>query len=297
MAAFVKAAEVGSFAAAAEALGISPQMIAKHVTYLEDRVGTRLLNRTTRRQSLTEIGRTYYERCKVVLADADWADSLAAEAKAEPHGRLRINAPVSFGAKTLVPMITRYLKRYPEVDVDLVLNDRTVDLIEEGFEVAFRIGPLTDSNLMARAIAPFRLVACASPPYLRKRGTPTSPQELSNHECLGYSRSLGKPTNEWVFTKSGQSYEVAHSPNHLRINNATGLLAAALEGFGIALLAVDLVREAIKSGDLVAILPDFEAPSRPMHLIFLPDRRQTPKLRSFIDAAVEEFGSPNGLIK
>ena len=294
MAAFVKAAEVGSFAAAAEAIGISPQMIAKHVTYLEDRIGTRLLNRTTRRQSLTEIGRTYYERCKLVLADADWADSLAGEARAEPHGRLRINAPVSFGAKSLVPMITRYLRKYPGVDVDLVLNDRMVDLIEEGFELAFRIGPLTDSTLTARAIAPFRLVACASPAYLRERGTPTAPSDLSDHECLGYAHWPGRTENEWIFTKDGRSHEVAHSRNHLQINNATGLLAAALEGFGVALLAVDLVREHLSSGRLVALLPGFVPPSRPMHLIFLPDRRQTPKLRSFIDAAVEEFGPGRG---
>lgn len=292
MAAFVKSVEVGSFAAAADALGMSPQMTAKHVTYLENRIGARLLNRTTRRQSLTEIGRTYYERCKLVLAEADWADSLAGEAKAEPRGRLRVNAPVSFGAKSLVPMITRYLRNYPDVDVDLVLNDRMVDLIEEGFEVAFRIGPLMDSNMMARGISPFRLVACASPAYLRERGAPTTPSDLSDHECLGYTRWPARTENEWIFVKDGQSYQVAHRRNRLQINNATGLLAAALEGFGIALLAVDLVREHLGTGRLVPVLPDFEAPSRPMHLIFLADRRQTPKLRSFIDAAVEEFGRP-----
>lgn len=196
MAAFVKAAEVGSFAAAADALGMSPQMVAKHVTHLEDRIGTRLLNRTTRRQSLTEIGRSYYERCKLVLADADWADSLAGEARAEPRGRLRVNAPVSFGAKSLVPMIARYLRAHPDVDVDLVLNDRTIDLIEEGFEVAFRIGPLTDSSMTACAIAPFRLVACASPAYLRERGVPTTPADLSGHDCLRYAHWPGPTSNE-----------------------------------------------------------------------------------------------------
>ena len=289
MAAFVKAAEVGSFAAAAAASGMSPQMVAKHVTYLEDRIGTRLLNRTTRRQSLTEIGRTYYERCKVVLAEADWADSLAGEAKAEPRGRLRVNAPVAFGAYSLVPLVTRYLRQHPNVDVDLVLNDRVIDLIEEGFEVAFRIGPLADSTMMSCAISPFRLVVCASPVYLRKRGTPTTPDDLSDHECLNYAYWPGPTTNEWIFTRQGRSYEVAHSRNHLQINNAVGLLTAALDGFGVALLAEDIVREPIRSGRLVPLLREFEAPSRPMHLIFLADHRQTSKLRSFIDAAIEEF--------
>ena len=294
MAAFVKAADVGSFAAAADALGMSPQMVAKHVTYLEDRIGTRLLNRTTRRQSLTEIGRTYHERCKVVLAEADWADSLAGEAEAAPRGRLRVNAPVAFGTYSLVPLVTRYLRRHPNVDVDLVLNDRMIDLIDDGFEVAFRIGPLPDSTMMARAIAPFRLIACASPDYLRERGTPMTPADLSDHECLSYAYWPGPTNNEWIFTRQGRSYEVVHSRNHLQINNAVGLLTAALDGFGVALLAEGMVREPIGSGRLVPLLPGFEAPSRPMHLIFLADRRQTPKLRSFIDAAVEEFGSSGG---
>lgn len=291
MAAFVKVVEAGSFVAAAGAVGVSPQMIAKHVTYLEDRIGTRLLNRTTRRQSLTEIGRTYYERCKLVLADADWADSLAGEAQAAPRGRLRINAPVSFGAKSLVPMIARYLRGHPDVEVDLVLNDRTIDLIEEGFEVAFRIGPLTDSGMAACAISPFRLVACASPAYLREHGVPATPEDLSDHQCLLYAHWPGRTSNEWVFTREGQSHEVVHGRGRLKVNNAAGLLTAALEGFGIALLATDLVREPVSSGHLVPLLPDYEAPSRPMHIVFLADRRRTPKLRSFIDAAVAEFGA------
>ena len=300
MAAFVKAAEVGSFAAAATALGISPQMVAKHVTFLEDRIGMRLINRTTRRQSLTEIGKTYYERCKLVLSEADWADSLAGEAKAEPRGRLRINAPVSFGAKSLVPLVTRYLRQHPKVEIDLVLSDRYVDLIEEGFEAVFRIGPLTDSSLMARALSPFRLVACASPAYLRAQGTPTTPSDLADHECLGYANWPGPTANEWRFVQDGRTYEVPRGRTHLQVNNAMALMSAALDGFGVVLLAEDLVREALRSGQLVKILPAFEAPSRPMHLLFHADRRPTPKLRSFIDAAVREFaprrGVPNGEI-
>ena len=284
MTAFVKAAELGSFAGAADALGMSPQMIAKHVVFLETRLGARLLNRTTRRQSLTEIGRTYHERCKLVLAEAEAADSLAHEARAVPRGRLRVNAPVTFGAHSLVPMVTRYLRQHPAVEIDLVLSDRYVDLVEEGFEVVFRVGPLTDSSLTARALAPFRLVACASPVYLRERGTPAAPADLKDHECL--SRPA---VSEWRFTEDGRTYDV-RIRNRLRLNDAKALLSAALDGFGIVLIAEDLAREALSSGQLVRVLPDFEAPSRPMHLLYLPDRRQIPKLRSFVDTAVQAFG-------
>ena len=247
-------------------------MIAKHVTFLEDRLGTRLLNRTTRRQSLTEIGRTYYERCKLVLAEAEAADSLAQEARAVPRGQLRINAPVTFGTqKRLIPMVTQYLRRHPEVEIDLVLNDRIVDLVEEGYEAAFRIGPLADSGLMSRAISPFRTVACASPAYLRERGIPAAPSDLIDHECL--SRSA---VSEWRFIKEGRPHDT-RIRNRLRLNDAKALLSAVRDGFGIVLIAEDLVREALSSGQLVRVLPDYETPSRPMHLIFLADPPPDPE--------------------
>lgn len=290
MAAFVKAADVGSFAGAAVALQISPQMVAKHVTFLEERMGARLINRTTRRQSLTEIGRTYYERCKAVLAEADWADSLAGEAEAEPKGRLRINAPVSLGVSSIVPLVTRYMKRHPDVDVDLVLNDRMVDPVEEGFEATFRIGPLADSIMVARPLAPFRLVACASPAYLEARGTPLTPQEFVDHECLIYAHWPGPTSNEWVFRQGDRSWMVEHRRNRFQVNNPMGLLSAAHDGFGITLLSHQLVRESLESGRLVRLLANYEAPWRPINLMFFAARRQTSKLRSFIDFAVDELG-------
>ena len=291
MAAFVKAVDAGSFAAAAGVLGISPQMVAKHVTFLEGRLGARLLARTTRRQSLTEIGRAYYERCRLVLAEAEAADSLALEASAAPRGLLRINAPVTFGTHGLVPLVTRYLQRYPEVEIDLVLSDRFVDLIEDGFEAVVRTGPLTDSSLMARALSPFRLVACASPAYLGERGTPATPVDLKGHECLGFASWPGLKATEWCFAQDGRYFDV-QIQSRLRVNTASALLAAALNDFGIVLIGEQLAREAMINGQLVRILPDFETPSRPMHLVFLADRRPTPKLRTFIDAVVSEFGPP-----
>ncbi|MHC2437495.1 LysR family transcriptional regulator [Bradyrhizobium sp. USDA 4451] len=289
MAAFVKAAEVGSFAAAASALRMSPQMVAKHVTWLETRLGTRLLNRTTRRQSLTDIGKAYYDRCKLVLADADWADSLADEAKGAPRGRLRINAPVSFGAHSLTPVIARYLRQHPRVEVDLVLSDRFVDLVEEEFEAVFRVGPLVDSSFVARELAPFRLVACASPDYLRERGAPATPLDLETHECLVYASTSGPIVNDWRFVRDKDTYTV-DVKHRLQVNDAKALLIAALNGFGIAFIAEDLAREGLRSGRLTKVLPDYETPSRPIHLIYHPDRRQTSKLKSFISAVVSELG-------
>ncbi|OAJ52085.1 LysR family transcriptional regulator [Paraburkholderia ginsengiterrae] len=289
MAAFVKTVEVGSFATAASALNMSPQMIAKHVTWLESRLGTRLLNRTTRRQSLTDIGKAYYDRCKLVLADADWADSLADEAKGAPRGRLRVNAPVSFGTHRLTPVIARYLRQYPTVEVDLVLSDRFVDLVEEEFEAVFRVGPLVDSSFIARELAPFRLVACASPDYLRERGVPAVPTDLETHECLVYASTSAPAVSEWRFVRGDENYQI-DVKHRLRVNDAKALLVAALNGFGVAFIAEDLVGESLRSGRLVKVLPDYETPSRPIHLIYHPDRRQTPKLKSFISAVIGELG-------
>jgi DNA-binding transcriptional LysR family regulator len=289
MAAFVKTAEAGSFAAAAGALGISPQMVAKHVGWLESRLGARLIHRTTRRQSLTEIGKAYCERCRTVLADADWADAVADDAKGAPRGRLRVNAPVSFGTHTLVPVIGRYLRAYPEVEIDLVLNDRFVDLVEEEFEAVFRIGPLADSSFVARALAPFRLVACASPAYLQERGVPVTPADLDRHACLAYAWGAGAVHGNWQFTRDGAHYKV-DIRHRLRLNDAKALLVAAVEGIGIAFISDDLARADLRAGRLVQVLPDYETLSRPVHLLYHPDRRQTPKLKSFIAAVVSELG-------
>jgi DNA-binding transcriptional LysR family regulator len=288
MATYVKTVESGSFAAAAMALGISPQMVAKHVGYLETRLGTRLLNRTTRRQSLTEIGRDFYERSKLVLAEADWAYATAEEARGAPRGRLRVNAPVSFGAESLIPVITRYLREHPGVEVDLVLNDRFVDLVDEEFEVVFRTGPLAESSLTACEITPFRLVACASPAYIRAHGEPMGPSDLQNHQCLGHAHWSQPADYPWRFVRHGKIYE-PKVRSRLRVNDAKALLAAAIDGFGVVFIAEDVVRQGLASGKLVRILPEFETPSRPMHLVFRPDRRQTPKLKSFIDAVVRAF--------
>ncbi len=289
MATFVKAVDTGSFAAAAAALAMSPQMVAKHIGHLETRLGTRLLNRTTRRQSLTEIGKTYYERCKLVLAEAEWADAAGDNATGTPRGRLRVNAPVSFGSQTLMPLVARYLRAHAEVEIELVLNDRYVDPVEEGYEAVFRIGRLSDSSLTARALRPFRLIACASPAYLAQRGTPLDPADLETHQCLAYAGTRGA-LNDWRFMRDGRQIAV-RIQSRLWVNNAAALLCAALEGFGVAFIAEDLARSAIAGGQLVRILPAFDTPSRPMHLLFHADRRPTTKVRSFVDLVTRELGA------
>ncbi|MDQ9128874.1 LysR family transcriptional regulator [Serratia fonticola] len=286
---FVKVTDCGSFAAASEVLNLSPQMVGKQISMLEEHLGTRLLNRTTRRQNLTEVGRIFYERCKIVLAEADAAESAAQDMTAMPRGMLRVNAPVTFGAYSLPPLVNDYMRRYPDVQVELTLSDRFVDLVDEGFEAVIRIGPLADSALIARKLKPYQLIACASPGYLAEYGTPAQPEDLLDHECLGYTYWSRPSEKEWIFTKGGKQY-AAKVNSRLQSNNATALLSAALSGGGIILGAEVVLRSYIASGLLTQILADYQAPSREMHLLYSPNRYPTQKLRCFIDAVMAEYG-------
>lgn len=290
MEAFVAAAESGSYARAATRLGLSPQMVAKHVAALEQRLGARLLNRTTRRQSLTELGSAYLERCRHILGEAQAADSLAQIMNATPRGKLRISAPVTFGSYSLMPFVTAFLREHPQVEIDLHLTDRYIDLVEEGYEAAFRIGPLADSSLTARPLAPYRLIACAAPAYLAARGTPRVPADLEQHECLGYAYWSRPADNQWQFRRDGQVQEV-QVRSRLQVNESKALLSAAVDGFGIVLGPADFLEPARAAGELVQLLPGYEAPSRAMHLLYRPDRQMTAKLRHFVDAAIARFGA------
>lgn len=289
MAAFVKAAELGSFAAAAESLGVSPQMVAKHVAALESRLGLRLISRTTRRQSLTEFGQRYCESCRTILGDIQDAEAEATEVRKVARGVLRINAPVTFGTHALLPVITRYLVENPEVQADVVLSDRLVDLVEDGFEAVIRIGPLSETSaLSARELSPYKLIACAAPGYFEERGVPATPDDLSRHECLGFSYWSQAMAREWTFRKAGTLFRI---PVHgrLRANDWKGLHHAALVGFGVTLGPMVALRDDIAAGRLVQVLADYDGPSRPMHLLYAQDRRMTPKLRHFIDTVLAAF--------
>lgn len=290
MTVFVRATEAGSFAAAAEDLGMSPQMVAKHVAALEQHLGTRLLNRTTRRQSLTEFGRLYLERCQAILAEVEAADMLAQTAQAEPRGRLRLNAPVTFGRYGLMPLVTDFLRTFPGIEVDLVLSDRLVDPVEEGFEAVVRIGAL-DPNLalVARPLRPYRLVACASPDYLARHGAPSIPADLASHECVGFTPWPAGFNRQWRFMDDGAEHKVAVG-SRLNLNDWGAMHAAALDGFGIVLGYEHAIATDLAAGRLVRVLADFEVPCRPMHLLYAADRQMTPKLRCFIDRMLDVFG-------
>jgi DNA-binding transcriptional LysR family regulator len=287
MAVFVRAVERGGFAAAADELGLSATMVGLHVRALEERLQARLLERTTRRQRLTEVGRLYYERCKQILADVEAADASANALSTTPRGTLRVTAPVSFGVHALAPAIARYLELYPDVEIVLAVNDRVVDLIDEGFEVAVRIGTLADSRLVARPLAPYRMVACASPDYLQRNGTPREPADLASHNCLGFDHWRNR--SEWRFEGPRGSHTVGVRGS-LRANNGEALRIAALSGIGIIVQPEVLLADDIRAGRLVALLRDYALPARPMQVVYLPDRRPTAKLRTFVDFVIERFG-------
>lgn len=290
MAVFVKAADSGSFSAAGVALGMSSQMAGKHVSALEERLGVKLLNRTTRRQSLTEIGQHYYERCKRVLAEVEAADALALDHLAIPRGRLRISAPVTYGTYCLMPLLGRYLRQYPEVQVELSLNDRLVDLIDEGFEAVIRIGPLDDSSLVARPLAAYRLIACASPAYLAAHGIPRTPADLEGHHCLGLTAWPTTVSGEWQLL-GGESLHLLAQHSRLQVNDARAQRAAACDGLGIMLGAEMMLADDLRQGRLVQLFPQLQTPARQVHLLYASDRRMPPKLRGFVDLVVAEQGA------
>lgn len=288
MAAFVKAVETGSFSAAGDAMQMSAQLIGKHVQHLEHRLGVRLLNRTTRRQSLTDFGRTFYERAKNILAEVETAENLAAETQASPSGRLRVNAPVSFGMQSLAPRLPEFMQANPMISVELTLANRPVDLIDEGFDVVFRVGQLSDSGLIARPLAPYRLILCAAPAYLKDKPPIRTPWDLQEHECLGFSHT--ELRTHWTFDGPEGRVIIPVSGRYMA-DHGEPLLCAALAGLGIMLQPLELVARSLQQGALVPLLPDYPVPSRALHVLYAPDRRITPKLRTFLDFATTTFGA------
>ncbi|MEO6922128.1 MAG: LysR family transcriptional regulator [Collimonas sp.] len=284
---FVRVVEKGGFSAAAEEARISPTMVGKHVRQLEEQLGVRLLNRTTRRQSLTEIGQLYFERCKQALLEIEAADASVKQMQLLPRGVLRVTAPATFGGQMLTAVIRSYLERYPDVELDLSLNDRVVDLVEEGFEVALRIGPLPDSSLIARPLQPYRSMVCASPEYLARRGTPLTPQQLAQHNCMSFVH--GSRYDLWQFSCEGVLQEIEVHGN-FRANNGLALRTAALQGIGIIMQPEALLRDDVAAGRLQCLLPCYALAHRPMHIVVASNRKMTPKLKSFIEFVVAHFG-------
>lgn len=291
MAVFVATVEQGGFAAAAARFAISPAMASKHLRALEQRVGARLLHRTTRRRSLTDTGRVYFERCKAILAAVEVAENAVGVAGGAVRGTLRVTAPVSFGARRLAPALVEFLRLHPDVRVELMLNDRVVDLIDDELDVAIRIGPLADSTLMARPLAPYRVCLSASPAYLAARRAPRTPADLSRHTCLGFTVARGRDTWRWLDTRGtgGAPVDV-----RLSINNGEALRQAALAGGGVILQPEVLVADDLRSGRLRRLLASFEPRPRPMHVIHLPDRAPPARVRRFVDFVARRFAADAG---
>ena len=283
MAVFVEVAARGGFASAAGSLDMSATMVAKHIRFLEEHLGARLINRTTRRQGLTEMGRTYLESCHEVLACVEAADASAESVRGVPRGQLRVSAPMSIGAHLVAPAMLEFLDLYPEIKLDLELTDRVVDLVEERTEAAFRIGAVRDDRLVARELFPYRMTVCASPAYLASRPPLLVPADLAAHECLGFSHWTQQ--HQWRLFRNEEEY-LAPVRSRYMINNGEALRQAALRGLGVVMQPLALLAADLEAGRLVRVMPGFEPPARQVSLVYLPDRRTPLKLRAFIDFAM-----------
>ncbi|AUH02468.1 LysR family transcriptional regulator [Prodigiosinella confusarubida] len=284
--AFILAADKGSFTAAAEAMGITPAMVGKHIRELENRLGYQLIHRTTRRQGLTETGLRFYAYGLQILSAVHEADTLIHHLNEEVSGDLRISAPVAFGNRVLTPMLTPFLLRYPEVNIDLVLTDRRVNLIEERFQIAIRIGNIQDEGLIALPMPPYRMVLAASPSYLETYGTPSTPDELSRHNCISFTQ--WRSNHCWLMDGPDGRYEVEIVPR-LTVDSGDAIREAALSGLGIALNSSVMLEPDILSGKLIRVLPCYTPPARPMHLVRLPVRPMPSSVSAFIEYLSQEL--------
>jgi DNA-binding transcriptional LysR family regulator len=288
MKAFVAVAETGHFALASERLGLSKAMASKLVADLESQLGLRLLNRTTRRVGLTEQGATYLERCRDILAAIDEAHAEITSQGAEPAGRLRVTAPVSFGASHIAPQLSAFLERHPRVEAELVLNDRMVDIVEEGFDLAIRIGRLADSSLIARRIGVTRFLVCASPAYLAAHGRPKVPADLSRHQCLLYSYASSGAA--WTFSGPNGT-ETARVSGRVLSNNGEALCRMAVAGFGVTGAPDFMAEPYLKTGALEQLLIDYPSEPAGIYAIHSSRRHVPPKVRAFIDQLASTFES------
>jgi len=286
---FMRVAGLGSLSAAARALGMSQTMATKHVAALEARLGTKLLHRTTRRLTLTEAGRGYLEAAERILGEVEEADALASASAVEVRGTMRVNVPVSFGIREIAPLIPDFARIHPTLTIDLGLNDRQVDLIEEGWDLVVRIGEMEDSGLIARRLAPCHTIICAAPRYLAERGTPQKVADLGRHNCLGYTLSRALGVDSWLFGRERKVRVPVRGD--LRANNGDVLVAAAVAGQGIVYAPTFLVAREIVAGLLVPIKLDHATIALDgIFAVYPSDRRPPAKIRAFIDFLVQRFG-------
>lgn len=282
--------EEGSFTAAADRLGLSRSVVSKYISRLEERLGARLMHRTTRRLSLTEAGRVFFERSARALEEIEMAEMEVSQLQSAPRGELRISAPVSFGLLHLMPAMPAFLDSCPDVTVDLQLRDEQVDLLKEGVDVAVRIAELPDSSMVARRLAPCNYVVCATPDYLARKGVPRKPQDLQSHSCLVFA--YHDSPNQWHFAGAdGQQISVPVS-GAIRSNNSLALSKAVQQSMGLVLAPTFMVGEALASGSLKALLTDWRLQALSIYAVYPQRKYLSPKVRAFLDFLAERLASP-----
>lgn len=281
IAVFVQVVDSGSFTAAAERLELSKAVVSKYVTRLENRLGARLLNRTTRRLSLTEVGRAFYERSQAGLRELEEAEAEVSRLQGAPRGTLRINAPMSFGILHIAPAIPEFLQQYPDLNVDMNLDDRQLDLVEEGFDLAIRIAQLPDSTLVARRLGPCRHVVCGAPGYFRRHGIPRTPRDLRDHNAITFKYQ--DSAREWHFLAPDSTPVRVPVRGSIQMNNSLGLREALLQEVGITLTPTFVVGEDIQTGRLEAVLKDYKTLELSIYAVFPQQRHLSPKVRAFVE--------------
>ena len=286
MSIFRAVVDAGSFTQAAERLGLSKAVVSRSVTQLEARLGVRLLHRTTRRLSVTQEGSTFHARCGSLLAELDEAEAEITARSGQARGLLRVAAPLSFGVAHLAPLWGEFMARHPQVQLDISLNDRLVDLVDEGFDLAIRIGRLADSSLISRPLAHTRLILCASPRYLRRAGTPRAPQDLARHAVLAYS--LFSSGNLWTLQRDTEQVQVRITPR-LITNNGDTCLAAALHHQGVVLQPSFLVSDALQRGTLVELMPEFRSVEIGIFTVYPSRRHVPPKVSMLVEFLAQAF--------
>lgn len=286
IAVFVRVVESGSFTKTAEQLQLSRAVVSKYLSRLEARLGVRLLHRTTRRLSVTEAGAALFEASRGALSRIEDAELEVARLQRAPRGTLKINVPMSFGLLHISPQLPQFLKAYPEVSVDLTMEDRFVDLVAEGYDLAIRVTRLADSALVARKLAPCRQVVCASPEYLAKHGCPRTPEDLSAHNCVIYSYL--PPV--WRFIDRSRRESAAPVRGNLRVNNGMAQCEAALSGLGIIIIPTFYVGDLIRQQRLVVLLDDYAMPEIGVYAVYPQRKYLSPKVRAFVEFLAKRFG-------
>lgn len=284
---FVAVLDAGSFTGAADRLGVTKSAVSRRISDLEDDLGVRLLHRTTRRLSLTEAGERYLRYARRALSEAQAAEDAASSLQDSPRGHLRINTPMSFGRLHVAPAIPDFLARYPDIRVEMTMEDRTIDLVEGGYDVGIRVGVLAESSLIARRLAPSRNVVCATPAYLEQHPPVLTPRDLLQHNCLRYA--YFSEANEWTFTREDQREPVRVSGSY-QVNNSEALREAVLAGVGVARVPLFVVGEDLRRGRLTRVLPHYDMPAQYVHAVW-PERAYLPrKVRVFVDFLRDRIG-------